>query len=126
MRKALAGLSCFTGAASCWLAVMFVVLGHPGYQWRTVMALLFVVQSVLTLAALAGYANGGGIRLLLLLGAASTVVAGGQALRANASSADPEGYAEVIGLALIIQGALTLWVWLLSSRPAARSPGGAL
>jgi hypothetical protein len=116
MKTCLIVLSCFTAAASCWLVVMYVVLQHPGYEWRAAMATLFVIQSVLTVAALAGWADGGWVRGVLLAGAAAILLAGGSAVRATLAGDHFEGFALVIGLALVIQGALTL-VIVLRQRP---------
>jgi hypothetical protein len=118
MRKALAALSFLTAAASCWLTVMFFVLRHRGYEWRALMTTLFIVQSLVTLVALSGYLHGGWIRILLLVGACGIVIAGVQAMVANASNvAHGEGYVDVIALALILQGALTMWVFTRSPSP---------
>ena len=111
MKPTLLGLSCLTAAASCWLVVMYFVLQHPGYEWRAVRAAVFVVQSALTVAALAGWVDGGWVRVLLLTGAAGMLLAGGLALQANLAGSHFEGYALVIGLALVLQGLLTLMVF---------------
>jgi len=108
-------LSCFTAAASCWLLVMYVVLRHPGYEWRAAMAALFVVQSALTVAALSGWVDGGWMRVLLLGGAAGIVLAGGSAVQATLAGDHFEGFALVIGLALVVQGVLTLVTFLRRS-----------
>jgi hypothetical protein len=111
MRKALAAICLFTAAASCWLTVMFFVLRRPGYQWRALVAALFVTQSVVTLIALSGYLRGIAIRILVLVGAGGIAIAGVQAMMANAAAPHGEGYIDVIALALITQAALTMWVF---------------
>ncbi len=116
MKTILVGLSCFTAAASCWLVVMYVLLQHPGFQWRAAMAALFVIQSALTVASLAGWVDGGWVRVLLLGGAAAVLLAGGSAVQATLTGDHFEGFALVIGLALAVQGALTL-VAFLRQRP---------
>ena len=112
MKPILIALSCFTAAASCWLVVMYFVLQHPGYEMRAVMATLFVIQSALTVASLAGWVDGLWVRVLLLGGAAAILLAGGSAVQATLKGDHFEGFALVIGLALVIQGALTLVVFL--------------
>jgi hypothetical protein len=111
MRKALAAICLFTAAASCWLTVMLFVLRRPGYEWRALVATLFVTQSVVTLIALAGYLRGIAIRILVLVGAGGIAIAGVQAMMANAAAPHGEGYIDVIALALITQAALTMWVF---------------
>jgi hypothetical protein len=91
---------------------MYFVLRHPGYEWRAAMAALFVVQSALTVTALAGWVDGGWVRVAVLVGAAGILIAGGSALQATLGGDHFEGFALVIGLALLIQGALTLVVFL--------------
>ena len=111
MKTALFGVSCFTAAASSWLIVMYFVLQHPGYEWRAALAALFVAMSVLTVSALAGWADGGWTRPLLLVGSAGLLLAGASAIRTNFDSRHFEGFAVIIGLALALQGVLTLLVF---------------
>jgi hypothetical protein len=109
MRTVLTGMCCFTIAASCWLAIMSILLHHPGYQNQTAVALLFVVQSLLTLGVLAGLPADAWTRVLVALGATGVVAAGGRAIALNLTRPHFEGYAVVIGTALVVQGLLTLW-----------------
>jgi hypothetical protein len=108
MRTLLAGVACFTIAASAWLASMAVVLHRPGYPALVGLALLFVLQSLVTIGFLAVRPGGHGTRILLALGAAGIAVCGGHAIAANLARPHFEGYAVVIGAALILQGLLTL------------------
>ena len=107
MRTVLNGLCWFTVAASCWLGVMFVVLQRAGYERGLALAALFVVQSLLTLAVTTGWLTAGWGRLLALTGAAGIVWAGGAAIAATLNGPHFEGYALVIGVALVVQGLLT-------------------
>jgi hypothetical protein len=109
MRTALTGVCCFTIAASCWIAIMSIVLGRPGYEIQVALAVLFVVLSLLTLGMLAGFLAGAWARVLVTLGAAGVITAGGRAIALNLSRPHFEGYAVVIGTALVVQGLLTLW-----------------
>ena len=108
MRNLIAGVCCFTIAASCWLATMSFVLHHAGYQRQAGLALLFVAQSLLTLAVLAGRLSAVWARIVMALGAAGLVVVGGRVMAANLSGPHFEGYAVIIGASLIVQGVLTL------------------
>ncbi len=109
VRALLAGVSCFTIAACGWLATMALVLRRPGYQTLVGLALLFVLQSLLTIGVIAGQLNGLSIRALLAGGALGIVAAGGRAIAVNLTRPHFEAYAVIIGVALILQGLLTLW-----------------
>ena len=121
LRKALGAVALFTLAASCWLTLMTVVLGHPA--WHAAVFALFIAQSTLTLGTLVSGASGAArARPFLLAGAAGIFYGGGamvaeQAGRSGFSLAQPraphfEGYALVIGLALAVQGLLTVLAFL--------------
>ena len=109
VRALLTGVSCFTIAACLWLATMALVLRRPGYQVLVGLALLFVLQSLLTIWVIVGQLNGHGARVVLAAGAAGIVAAGGRAIAVNLTGPHFEGYAVVIGAALVLQGLLTLW-----------------
>jgi len=121
LKTALAAVAVFTAAASCWLFVMYFVLKHPGYEARASIAVLFVVQSILTLilvasdapAAPSGRPEGlrsvhAGLRLVVLAGACGIALAGYSAVSSTLSGPHFEGFALVIGAALVMQGLLTL------------------
>jgi hypothetical protein len=108
VRTLLAGVCCFTIAASVWLALMALVMRRPGYQALAGVAVLFVLQSILTLGVMAGKLNRRGVRAVLAGGAAAIVATGGRALAVNITGPHFEGYAVIIGVALILQGLLTL------------------
>jgi hypothetical protein len=115
MRSLLAGVCCVTIAASCWLAAMSWVLHRTGYRQQMGVALLFVAQSLWTLAVLAGLLPSLWSklsRIVLVPGAVGLAAAGGRAIAANLTNLPAphfEGYALVIGAVLILQGVLTLW-----------------
>ena len=97
----------FTLLASIWLAVMFVVLHRPGYERGVSLSLIFIIQSLLTMAITAGLLSALSWRLLALAGAAGIVWAGGAAAANTLNGPHFEGYALVIGVALVLQGLLT-------------------
>ena len=97
----------FTLLASSWLAVMFIVLHRQGYERGVSMSLIFVIQSLLTLAMTTGLLSALWWRILTLAGAAGIVWAGGAAVSNILASSHFEGYALIIGVALVLQGLLT-------------------
>lgn len=107
MRLTLNVLCAFTLLAASWLAVMFVVLHRPGYERGVSMSLLFIIQSLLTLAITTGLASALWWRILAVAGAAGIVWAGGAAVSNTVTGPHFEGYALIIGVALILQGLLT-------------------
>jgi hypothetical protein len=125
LRKALGAVALFTLAASCWLTLMTVVLGHP--TWHAAVFALFIVQSTLTLGTLvSGGPAAAWVRPVLLAGAAGIFSGGGAMVAEQAgrfSLAQPpsphfEGYALVIGLALLVQGLLTVLTFLATRSSA--------
>ena len=56
-----------------------------------------------------GQLSGLGARVVLTAGATGIVAAGGRAIAVNLTRPHFEGYAVMIGAALILQGLLTLW-----------------
>jgi hypothetical protein len=107
MRTVLNGCCWFTVAASSWLGVMFVVLHRPGYERGLGLVVLFILQSLLTLAVTTAWLSAAGWRLLAILGAAGITWAGGAAVINTLNRPHFEGYALVIGVVLVLQGVLT-------------------
>jgi hypothetical protein len=97
----------FCVLACSWLAVMFVVLHRPGFERGAAMSTLFVLQSLLALATINRVLTSIAWRLLTLAGAAGIMWAGGAAVVQTVSSPHFEGFALVIGSALVLQGLLT-------------------
>jgi len=121
MKSFLAAIAVFTATASCWLFVMYFVLKHPGYEAHASIALLFLAQSLLTLILVASSAPAGfsgrpeglhavrlGLRLIVLAGACGIAWAGVSAVSSTLTGPHFEGFALLIGSALVLQGALTL------------------
>jgi hypothetical protein len=86
---------------------MFVVLHRPGYERGVSLALIFIVQSLLTLALTTGLLSALWWRILAVTGAAGIVWAGGAAVSNTLAGPHFEGYALIIGVALVLQGLLT-------------------
>ncbi len=110
MRTVLASICAFTVLATIYLSLSLAILHPPraSYEEWFLMAGLFIAQGVLTLGAVAGIVSGGWIRWLLLAGAAATIWVAGSWAYATVSGPHFEGYALVLGSALVVQGALTL------------------
>ena len=128
MRTVLAVVCSFTVLLTVYLSLSLAILHPPraNYQQWFVVAPLFLVQSVLTLAAIfgSGRASTGWIRGLLVAGGAAVIWVGASAVSATVAGPHFEGYAVVLGSALVVQGALTLALFLWRhgnriSRPAA-------
>jgi hypothetical protein len=106
--RTLSSVVCACGVVACsWLAVMFIVLHHPGFERGAAMSLLFVLQSLLALATINGLLSSLAWRVLTLVGAAGIVWAGVQAVAGALSNPHFEGFAVLIGSALVLQGLLT-------------------
>ena len=116
MRTLLAGACCFTIAASGWLAAASLVLRRPAYLGIAGLAVLFVLQSLLTIGVISGRLSGRVARVVLAAGATGIVMVGGRAMTVNLTGPHFEGYAVIIGAVLILQGLVTLWSLILSGR----------
>ena len=111
LRQVLTALCLFIVAAGIWLAVMENILKHNGYPGRSAVATCIVVQGLATLFALVipGHAV---FRAVVVTGAAGIVALGVWAVVRIWQSEHFEGFVLVIGLALIVQGSLTMLVLL--------------
>src|SRR5262245_55434606 len=108
MKTALASICLFTVAAACWLGVMEVVLHHPGFAQRIVVAGLIASQSLLTLFVVGRSAGRAG-RVAASAGALGILALGFMAVVRNVTGSHFEGFAVVIGAALVLQAVLTWW-----------------
>ena len=115
MRTILAALCCVTIAASCWLGVMFIVLQRSGYERGAAVSALFVLQSLLTWGVVAKILASVWARRAAMLGAMGIVWFGATAIAENLSGPHFEGYIVVIGAALVVQGLLTLGLFISGS-----------
>jgi hypothetical protein len=86
-----------------------LVRHRPGSATLVGLALLFALQSLLALGFLVGRLSGPRARVVLVAGAAGLAAIGGRAIAVNLSRPHFEGYALIIGAALILQGLLTFW-----------------
>jgi hypothetical protein len=110
MKTALALISSFTLLAAGYLSLSVAILRPPrvNYGEWFLMATLFVGQSVLTLVAVTGLVSGAWIRWGLLAGSVAIIGVGAAWVKATVSGPHFEGYALVLGSALVVQGVLTL------------------
>lgn len=131
MRSTLLCLCCFTLAATAWLGVMETVLHHPGFALRIFCAVLLAGQSMATILFLTLRGRGrpsdfesvqlrpdpvmfaifrghGRLHILLIVGGALILVFGISAVVSILKASHFEGYALLIGAALVVQGALTI------------------
>jgi hypothetical protein len=111
MRAAVMALCVFTILASGWLFVMFLVLRHPGFEWRAALSLGVAAISVVTLAGLWKPTCGIALHAAMAGGAAALGAAGVWAMKTNVD----EGFVDLISLAFIAQAGLTLG-YLLARR----------
>jgi hypothetical protein len=113
MRTLLAILSSLTVLATGYLSLSLTILRPPraNYEEWIPLAALFLLQGMLTLVAIAHGVPGRVIRGALVAGAIAILCVGGLWVYATASGPHFEGYALVLGSALVIQGALTVPVF---------------
>jgi hypothetical protein len=107
MGKILLAFSLLTLACSGWLALMEMVLRHPGYAGRIGVALAIALICAATILVRMLHVGFRGERWLWV-GAAVLIGLGGQAFFHNARAAHFEGFAFVISLLLVLQGLLML------------------
>ncbi len=106
-------LSFFTLAATAWLGVMEMVLRHPGFSLRIFIAVLLACQSLSTVLSLV-FRGHGRFKILLNLRGFLIAMLGIWSVVSILRAAHFEGYVLLIGLALTLQGVLTV------ATPAAR------
>ena len=126
-KTALAAICIFTLLATAYLAASLLILRPPraNYQKWAVTASVIVAQGVLTLTALwsgtrvrqAIVAQGG--RYLVAVSGVIIAVLGASAVYSTLAGPHFEGYAIVLGSAMIIQGLLT--VIMFAGLPAGAS-----
>jgi hypothetical protein len=107
MKNALILLSLFVAAAGVWLGVMENLLRHDGYAGRTLIAACIAVQGIATLLFVL-WRGRAIFRGIVMAGAAAFILFGTSAILKILRAQHFEGFVLVIGLALILQGALTL------------------
>ena len=105
MGKILLLVSSSSLACGCWLAVMEMLLRHPGYAARILMALIIIAicaGTILVRMLHAGYM----CERWLWLGAAGLILIGVLAFIRHVQSPHFEGFAFVIAILLVLQGVL--------------------
>jgi hypothetical protein len=111
MKQFLALLCLFVAAAGTWLGVMENVLKHEGYAGRSAVAVCIAFQAIATLIFL--WLDGHPVfHRFLLMSAAVIALFGAWAILRILQSQHFEGFVLLIGLALVLQGALTVAVLL--------------
>ena len=107
MGKILLWFSWFTLVCTCWLALMEMLLRHPGFELR---ALLAIGIAAICMATIVVRMLHMGMRTerWLWLGAALLIGVGGEAFLHNATADHFEGFAVVISVVLLLQGTLML------------------
>ncbi|MBE3071664.1 MAG: hypothetical protein IMZ67_01700 [Acidobacteria bacterium] len=105
----LGALCGFTILAAAWLFTMFIVLRHPGFEWRAAVCALIIAQSVATLLLLR-HSVWPALRFLVAVGAVGMGVFAGWTFVQNSAAGpgDFEGYTAVITSGLVLQAILTL------------------
>ena len=114
LKTALSAVCSFTLLATVYLSMSLIVLQPPRAnvrQW-SLMAALFTAAGAATLVALHVQSAGSAIRALALAGAVAIVWVGATWMYATVSGPHFEGYALVLGSALVVQGALTAVILL--------------
>ena len=118
MGRLLTALCWFTLLATGYMTMSILILHPPRanyLQWMP-MATLFVATSVATLTAIPS-ARGDWIRRAALGGGVAIAGLGAAWARATVTGQHFEGYALVLGYALVAQGALTVAVLVKWHRP---------
>jgi hypothetical protein len=108
LRWLLTMLCGFTVLGSAWLFVMYLVLRHPGFEWRAGAAIGYLTIGLVTLVALRSPHPPRALRALALAGGGMLAAVGVWVLRTNVD----EGFADVFGFAFALQGALAISVFL--------------
>ena len=109
LKGALAAACTFTLLATVYLSVSLMVLRPPradDQQWSLVAALI-TIQGMLTLVELF-VARSAPARCVALVGGVAIALVGARSVYSTLSGPHFEGYALVLGSALVVQGALTL------------------
>lgn len=106
MRRVLLTVSFLTLLAAGWLAVMEMVLRHPGFVMRIAVALCIAAISALTFLAPRFHGRMRAQRRFYAIGGIILMGIGIQAFLRNARAAHFEGFVFVIASAIVLQGLL--------------------
>ncbi len=111
MKLLLTFMCLFVLAAGTWLGVMEYILKHDGYAGRSAIAACITIQGLATLLFLLWHGRTV-FRSVVLTGAIAVALLGASAVMRISRAPHFEGFVLLIGLALILQGALTMAVLL--------------
>ena len=107
MGKLLIANSFVTLACTCWLALMEIILRHPGFGMRTAVAVCITLICLATILARVLHVNVRRERWLWT-GAVALLWIGADAFMNNRLADHFEGFAFLISLIIVLQGALML------------------
>jgi hypothetical protein len=109
VKTALAAICAFTLLATAYLTASLLILRPPraNYQQWTLVAAVIFVQGALTLFALRP-GSPKGLRYVAVAGGAAIAALGASSIYSTVSGPHFEGYALILGSALVVQGLLTL------------------
>ena len=125
LKTALAAICAFTLLATAFLTASLLILRPPraNYQQWAFVATVIVAQGVLTFSALFAskhprHFGDRGLRYVALAAGLAMAWIGASWVYNTMSGAHFEGYALVLGCAMVLQGALTLAVFARQRSPA--------
>ena len=124
LRTALTAICILTLCATVYLTASLLILRPPraNYPQWSLVASLIIAEGVLTLVALSW--NGSAwLRYLAAAGGAVIAAVGASSVYSTVSGPHFEGYAVVLGSALVLQGLLTLATFTLQRMPWAGGAG---
>ena len=112
----LTGICCITIAAACFLGLSYALLKGLDDLKPLIWLTFFIAQSALTLFALGAVATGTALDVVLIAGAAGLAWLGWLMVDSTLSGPHFEGYALLMGGIGMLQGVLTLvlFLWRLS------------
>jgi len=108
----LTGICCITIAATCFLGLSYVLLKSVDDMRPLIWVAFFIAQSALTLFALGAVLTGTVLDVVLIAGAAGLSWLGWSMVDRTLAGPHFEGYALVMGGVGMLQGALTLVLFL--------------
>jgi hypothetical protein len=100
-------MSLFVIAAGVWLGVMENILRHDGYAGRSLIAAGIAIQGICSILCMRLHGRSA-FRGIVMAGAAAFIVFGASAILRILRAQHFEGFVLLIGLAMILQSALTL------------------
>ena len=120
MKSALVAVCCLTMAACAFLSVSYIVLKGMDDLAPLFPLALFAAQGAATVTALS-LEGAAALDWLVLAGAVAILWSGGAAIRSTFTDPHFEGYKLLLGAMLIVQGVLTMAIFLRRAAPSAPS-----